>query len=239
LLERTKKIWKRRLQSRLFDFAGIQDFLDEREKHSLEDHMGFRGQLDEHRRFQIEELKRQGLEPGSSVLEIGCGPLTAGIPVIEYLEPDHYVGVDVRSTVLNAAWQQIGRHELSAKNPRLIRSDNFGADELGDRRFDYVWAFSVLYHLADDILDRLFASVANRLTEGGMFVANVQTDVESRVWLEFPFLKRSVDDYRAAAAKHGLETTELGTIRQRGFRLEGAERNNPLLQFRYGASARI
>lgn len=49
-----------------------------REKHRLEDSMGFRGQFDEHRRFQIELLKNLGLKPGHQFLELGCGPLTAG-----------------------------------------------------------------------------------------------------------------------------------------------------------------
>jgi cyclopropane fatty-acyl-phospholipid synthase-like methyltransferase len=209
----------------------MQDFLDEQELNTLEDHMGFRGQFAEHRRFQIDELRRLGLIPSSSVLEIGCGPLTAGIPVIRFLDPDRYVGVDVRSSVLDLAWQQIGKNSLSDKNPRLIRSDDFASSELGDRTFDFVWAFSVLYHLSDEILDRCFASMRSRLADGGCFVANVQTDVDSSTWLEFPFLKRTVEDYEQVAARNGLSTKILGTIEERGFRLPGAERKNMLLQF--------
>ena len=231
MLKKTRHIWKRRAQGRLFDILGMQGLIAERELHTLEDHMGFRGQLTEHRRFQIDELKKLGLEPSNNVLEIGCGPLTAGIPVIQYLNADHYVGVDVRSNVLDVAWQQIGRHELSSKNPRLIRSDNFAIEELGDRRFEYIWAFSVLFHLSDDILNRLFSAVARTLTKRGMFVANVQTDLESSTWLQFPFLKRTIEEYRAVAAKHGLQSDDLGTIEERGFDLPGLERTNPLLKF--------
>jgi SAM-dependent methyltransferase len=227
MLEKTRKIWKRKAQAKLFDVAGMGGYLEDREMMALEEHMGFHGQIPEHRRFQITELKKLGLKPSKSVLEIGCGPLTAGIPVIQYLEPNRYVGVDVRPAVLDAAWQQIGKHELSGKNPRLICSDDFANEALGEQRFDYIWAFSVLFHLADDILDRLFASVARR----GPMIANVQTNMESSTWLEFPFLKRSIEDYAAAAAKHGLKTEELGTLEQRGFRLQGEERRNPLLRF--------
>jgi SAM-dependent methyltransferase len=234
VLEKTRKLWKRRFQKRLFQVTGMQEFLDERETHLLEDHMGFRGQLAEHRRFQIDELKKLGLQSSHSVLEIGCGPLTAGIPVIQYLQPDRYVGVDVRSSVLDVAWRQIGRQELSGKNPRLIRSDDFGNGELHEQQFDYIWAFSVLFHLSDGILDRLFSSVGKRLTKTGIMLANVQTDVESSTWLEFPFVKRSVDEYRSSAGKHRLQTLDLGTIEQRGFKLAAAERTNPLLQFTLG-----
>jgi len=231
MLEKTRKIWARRVQKRLFDIARIQDLLDERELHALEDHMGFRGQFAEHRRFQIDELKKLGLEPSSTVLEIGCGPLTAGIPVISYLDPGCYVGVDVRSSVLDVAWVQIGRNSLSAKNPQLIRSDDFGSEELTQRQFNFVWCFSVLFHLSDDLLDRLFAVVSDRVADGGMFVANIQTDVDSSAWLQFPFLKRTLEDYRTVAASHGFETINLGTIEGRGFKLEGAERTNLLLKF--------
>lgn len=193
--------------------------------------MGFRGQLPEHRRFQIDELRRLGLTPSSFVLEIGCGPLTAGIPVIKYLDPGRYVGVDVRSNVLDLSWQEVGLAGSSAKNPRLICADDFGVAELGDRKFDYVWSFSVLYHLSDEILDQLFSGLPKRLAANGRFVANVQTDVESSTWLEFPFLKRSVDDYEAVAKRYGLKMKNLGTIEQRGFKLPGEERNNPLLEF--------
>jgi SAM-dependent methyltransferase len=151
--------------------------------------------------------------------------------VIQYLDPDRYVGVDVRSTVLDLGWQEIGLAHLSEKNPRLIRSDDFGAAELGGRKFDFIWAFSVLYHLSDEILQNLFSNVGARLVPGGRFVANVQTDVEDSTWLEFPFLKRSVEAYESLAKAHGLKVSNLGTIAERGFRLPGAERNNVLLEF--------
>ena len=63
--------------------------------------MGFRGQFEKHRRFQMTFFRERGLVPSSRLLEIGCGPLTAGIPIIEYLEPGNYVGVDIRSSVLH------------------------------------------------------------------------------------------------------------------------------------------
>ena len=231
-LKRTRAIWKRKMQGALFSVMGMQALLDERERHQLEDSMGFRGQWDEHRRFQIDELKKLGLQPQSRVLEIGCGPLTAGIPVITYLEPDRYVGLDVRSSVLNLAYQQIGRAGLSGKNPRLICTDNFGVVHLMDQKFDFVWSFSVLYHLTDEILEDLMRNVSLRLDIGGRFVANVMTDMENSTWLEFPFLRRSVKEYTDLAARHGLTCSKLGTLAELGLGLSGAESQNELLQFR-------
>ena len=121
--------------------------LELREKYQLAESMGFRGQFDEHRRFQITFLKEHGLVPSNELLEIGCGPLTGGVPIIDYLQAGDYVGVDVRRSVLDLAWREVGKTELSAKNPRLICSSSFGSAELDGPMFDFILSFSVLYHL--------------------------------------------------------------------------------------------
>src|SRR5260221_12562053 len=122
------------------------------------------------------------MTPSPPISETGSAPLTAGIPLIEFLASDGYVGVDVRSSVLDMSWQQIGRAGLSAKNPRLICSDSFGSAELGDRQFDFIWAFSVLVHLSDELLDKLFANFSHRLAPRGQFMRNIQRKAAAGTW---------------------------------------------------------
>jgi hypothetical protein len=43
---------------------------------------------------------------------------------------------------------------------------------------------------------------------------------------EFPFLKRTIQDYGDGAARHGLTTTSLGMLKNLGFRNQAAEANN-------------
>lgn len=231
LLSRTRKRLLHSARNFIFRFGGFQNTLDENEQRDLEMHMGFRGQWDEHRRFQMAFLEEQGLRPDWRVLEIGCGPLTCGLPLIEFLMSDGYTGVDVRSSVLDVAWKQVGKCGLSDKNPRLIRSSKFGDELLGGSRFDLVWSFSVLYHLADDILSACFETVSRRLNADGTFFANINHTVDSSTWLEFPFLRRDVDAYRMLAAQHGLATTDMGSLADLGFRLESLEKDNRLLAF--------
>ena len=221
-----------RVKSFIFEKANFKKMIDLKEKYELEDSMGFRGQWDEHRRFQIETLKLQGLRPEHRLLELGCGPLTAGIPVIEYLRPGHYIGVDIRSSVLDLGWREVGKAGLSGKNPRLICSNAFASDELRGERFDFVYSFSVLYHLGDDILDKYFETVSERLLLSGVCLANVSTHLPDDKWLEFPFLNRPVQTYVSMAQKHGLTTTNHGTLADLGFRSPATEKNNPLLSFR-------
>src|SRR5437667_11948751 len=106
LLHRTRQRIAYKTKAFIFDLAGLHEVVDVREKNRLEDSMGFRGKFDEHRRFQMALLKEQGLIPSHKFLEIGCGPLTGGIPIIEYLEPGNYIGIDIRSSVLDLSWKE-------------------------------------------------------------------------------------------------------------------------------------
>jgi ubiquinone/menaquinone biosynthesis C-methylase UbiE len=238
-LSRTRQKSFNKLKTVIFDLLRLQDVVDLRDKEQLELSMGFRGQFDEHRRFQIELLKAQGLTPSDHLLEIGCGPLTGGIPVIDYLETGNYIGVDIRSAVLDLAYKEIGKAGLSAKNPRLIYSSSFGLSELAGRVFDCIFSFSVLYHLDDKLLSAYFGAVRKFLKPNGICIANVNTVHEGGIWLEFPFLKRSIEQYGELAAAQGLKARCLGEIQDFGFRLAGAERHNQVLSFRLndGASA--
>jgi SAM-dependent methyltransferase len=228
-LSRTLRKLAYRSKAFVFDRAGLQEVPDTRDRLRLEESMGFHGQFDEHRRFQMSFLKEQGLLSSHMLLEIGCGPLTGGIPIIEYLAPGNYVGVDVRSNVLDLSWREVSKAALSAKNPRLICSASFGDLELGDQAFDFIFSFSVLFHLSDDILESYFKVVRRRLKEAGVCFANVNTIDDASTWLEFPFVKRDLEKYQEVAAGCGLKMKSLGEIRNLGFRLPGQERRNQML----------
>jgi SAM-dependent methyltransferase len=229
---RTWSILLHKTRGLIFDKGGFQATIDLREKHALEDSMGFRGQFDEHRRFQIEMLKVQGLLPKHRFLELGCGPLTAALPVIKFLDRGNYIGVDIRSAVLNMGWVQVGKASLSGKNPRLVCSDRFADEALeSGEQFDFVYSFSVLYHLSDEILERYFSAVARRLKPTGICLANINEHMPSDRWLEFPFEKRTVTDYESVAAKNGLRTENLGTTEKLGFRNNSTEKRYPVLKF--------
>ena len=52
------------------------------------------------RDFQINFLKNAGLEPQHYLLDIGCGTLRGGIPLIDYLNVGNYTGIERRRKVL-------------------------------------------------------------------------------------------------------------------------------------------
>jgi SAM-dependent methyltransferase len=125
--------------------------------------------------FQLDFLRTMGLTPEHTVLDIGCGPLRGGIVLIEYLDPEKYVGFDVRPEVVAEAERQIAERGLAARRPTVFVSAGFGRDELGDRSFDVIWVFQVVYHLDDLLVEELFAEIARRLAPTGAAYANVNT----------------------------------------------------------------
>ena len=100
------------------------------------------------RDFQAKFLIGHGLSPSDYLLDVGCGTLRGGIPLIRYLNTGHYYGIEVRAEVLDEALRELEESGLRHKQPILV-SDPGTLDLRG--RFTFAWAFSVLFHLRDEI----------------------------------------------------------------------------------------
>jgi len=231
---RTLRAIRLRAKAAAFSAFGLQELLDEQEALQLATAMGFVGQFEEHRRFQFEYIKGGGLKPSDRVLEIGFGPLTLGIPLIRYLAPGGYTGVDIRASVADLACAQIAKHKLSEKNPRLIVANDFGKRALEGERFDRVWSFSVLFHLTDALVDQLFDMVSSALAVDGRFFALINVSLEESRWLEFPFVRREAAFYRELASRRGLAMRDLGAVSRLGFRRSAPDADHVLLEFARG-----
>ena len=77
--------------------------------------------------FQISFLKSQGLKPNHKLMDIGCGTLRGGIPLISYLEKSNYCGLEVRDAVLEEGKKELKEQNLENKDPQLICFKEFNA----------------------------------------------------------------------------------------------------------------
>lgn len=184
------------------------------------------------RDFQIAFLRETGLQPDHHLLDFGCGTLRGGIPLIGYLEPGRYVGLDAREEILPEAREELEQAGLQDRRPLLLISEHPDeADFPAGLRFDRIWAFSVLIHLTDEMLERTLRMVSERLAADGAFYANVNLGERPELqWERFPVVTRQLAFYRAAAARHGLSVDAVGTLAELGER-SGAGGEQVMLRF--------
>lgn len=206
------------------------------EQRRLDLMIGPQGYWLEMQKYQINLLKRLGLEPHHTLLDIGCGPLSGGLAFIPYLEPGNYFGVDIKDSSIAEAHIQVAKAGLAEKNPTLIVSDNFGVRELNEHKFDFIWASQMTYHLDANMFDTLLQQVASRLKPGGKFYADFLSSADmaapDKRWLEFSFHYRSLEDAGAIARKYGLEMSNFGAISEYDYPVHWGLRRNHLLEFR-------
>jgi SAM-dependent methyltransferase len=188
------------------------------------------------REVQARALERLRLKPEHRLVEIGCGPLQAGAPLIRFLEPGHYTGVDISAERLAAARELVQRFGLEEREPRLVRSDDFGLDQLAPGTFDRLWSFHVVIHFPQPLIARFMHAVATLLNPGGIgwFSAWVAGDgapfTRLGSWLEFPVTEAGSDFFKAAAADAGLDCVGLGTLKQWGLPSDRPAAENWLFQ---------
>jgi cyclopropane fatty-acyl-phospholipid synthase-like methyltransferase len=187
------------------------------------------------RRFQFEFLTSNGLQPEHRLLDIGCGTLRGGIPLIEYLHAGNYTGVEVRATVLEEARKELAESGLDHKDPLLIHAEDPAEIQSGEP-FDIVWAFMVLIHMPDEVVDGYLRLVSQRLTEGGEFYANVALgDRADGRWQGFPVVFRPREFYRGTAAAHGLRMNEVGALGSLGPGITSHGRHTMMLRFSHAS----
>jgi SAM-dependent methyltransferase len=99
--------------------------------------------------FQLHFLEQYGLKPGHRLLDVGCGPLRAGLHLIPRLDVGNYYGIDYNHEFIRIAEQQVAGSEIASKQPTLAVVEDFDFP-LSFPLFDYVMVFSVLNHCTEE-----------------------------------------------------------------------------------------
>ncbi len=186
------------------------------------------------RDFQVRFLASQGLRPSDYLLDIGCGTLRGGIPLIRLLEPGHYYGIEVRREVLEQGREELREHQLEERLPVLCHTPAL-ARVTFSQPFDFIWAFAVLIHMTDEIADDCVALAARSLAPRGRFYATVNFGPRPEGhWLGFPVVWRSAAFYDKLAKRNYLAMSDLGSMRSIRSEMDGlGEETTRILEFRH------
>jgi SAM-dependent methyltransferase len=134
-------------------------------------------------KLQLDYLVEQGLRPEHYVLDVGCGPLRAGVHFIGYLDAGHYAGIDKRGDTLERARDiELPRYGLAKKSPNLLVNGAFEFSKLG-MTFDYAIAQSVFTHLPVNNIVRCLVEMSKVLNPGGRFYATIYENPNGKQFL--------------------------------------------------------
>lgn len=201
--------------------------------HKCERMVGPVGYWKELQQYQVNVLLANGLKPGHSLLDLGCGPLQGGIPLIRYLEAGRYTGVDIAAANIEAACRQVVRHDLALKNPRLIHSAKFGDDHLSGATFDFIWVSQLLYLFDEPTMSVLMEFVSRRLNPGGKFLGDI-VNPEKRASvsaLYSDYVPHTLESMQRVAQAAGLQMRSLGEIVQYNYPPRLTLRQSLMLEF--------
>ena len=191
----------------------------------------------EKREFQIRHLRASGLKTNHRLLDLGCGTLRGGIPIIKFLKEGHYTGIDVRHIVIEEARRELEEEALVHKTPNLLLVDALSNIQLVSK-FNFVWAFSVLIHMTDEVLNEGLRFVESHLEDNGYFLANVNLGPRhDGIWKEFPLVWRPFEFYKERFHGHGLEIIETKKMSDIGHKT--SHRNVLLVEAQYMLRARL
>ena len=130
--------------------------------------------------LQFDFLVGRGLKPEHYLLDVGCGPLRAGVHFIRYLEAGHYYGIDLHAELLAAGRDvELPRHGLVDKRPVLTVMADFDFRKL-DRQFDFALAQSVFTHLPLNDIIRCLMRMEEALAPGGQFYATIYENAKGK-----------------------------------------------------------
>ncbi len=140
------------------------------------------------------------LSPGSTLLDVGCGPGTLTADLAVAVDPGHVVAIDQEPAVLREAAGVAAERGIDTIEFRAGDVYDIDAD---DGTFDVVHAHQVLQHLSDPV--RALREMA-RVTRPGGIVAARDADYSAMTW--YPADERLdlwLDVYRAVARANRAE----------------------------------
>jgi SAM-dependent methyltransferase len=123
-------------------------------------------------RLGMDVLLREGLDPSSRVLDVGCGALRLGYWLMRFLDRGCYFGIEPNRQILADGLKHVVEPDvLKRASPSFAHNDDF---DLGvfDEIFDFVYARSIWTHASKPQITAMIRSFAAIASEQSVMLAS-------------------------------------------------------------------
>jgi hypothetical protein len=128
----------------------------------------------------LEFLLKHGLRPGDLTVDYGCGSLRLASPLIDFLEPGKYWGMDLAQDFLDLGRAHLSPELAQAKRPRL---DVIGDDVIQRARSEaprYIISWHVCSKVPENRFDAYIGSIATMMAPGATALMHFPEAAELR-----------------------------------------------------------
>ncbi|HEV8389539.1 MAG TPA: class I SAM-dependent methyltransferase [Dongiaceae bacterium] len=128
----------------------------------------------------LDFLLKHGLQPGDLTVDYGCGSLRLAPPLINFLEPDKYWGMDLAQDFLDLGRAHLSPDLAEAKRPRL---DVIADDVIHRARAErprYIISWHVCSKVPEGRFDAYVGNIATMMTPGATALVHFPEAAELR-----------------------------------------------------------
>jgi SAM-dependent methyltransferase len=117
-------------------------------------------------------LREQGIKPSDRVLDIGCGCLRTGVPLMKFLKPGRYVGIDLDPTLIEAGVTiELPRARIDRERGQYLVGNATDLSAV-DGVFDVIWVNGLVQQLPHEQVALTLMAAIRHLGPGGrLFVS--------------------------------------------------------------------
>jgi SAM-dependent methyltransferase len=145
-----------------------------------------------------------GIRPSDTVVDYGCGTLRLGRLLIEFLEPGHYIGLDLDQRILTTGHDQLPPDLVALKHPMLEVISPESLRRTAARQPKWVCSRGVLQHVPPAELDRFFENLSILVLTGatGLINGRAWPRTERRSHTTWDY---ALEDLKVSAARASLD----------------------------------
>jgi cyclopropane fatty-acyl-phospholipid synthase-like methyltransferase len=152
----------------------------------------------------VKFMRSEGLAANHSIIDFGCGFGRTAIPLIRFLDPEKYTGVEISKERIRIAKEYVAHERLQDKNPRFVLNRNLSMPYAMDDSVDMIWALAVVSHMPMSDIKQFLSSAFRVLRRNGIVLFDyiIAEKHDKTSVKDFRYSTKAVEDAARIAGFH-------------------------------------